>query len=200
MKPLPLKFYRRDTNQVAQELLGQKLCHVYKGKLTSGLIIETEAYLGIDDPACHTYRGRNTDRVKSMYQPGGFSYVYFIYGMHFCFNVVTQTPDHPEAVLIRALHPLDGIEIMKKRRNTALEKNLCSGPAKLCQALAIDRSCDGLSLKGPQIWIEKNIPFTKIKKHLQITPRIGIDYAGEAKEWPLRFLVDPKKLQESDLV
>lgn len=200
MKPLPLKFYRRDTTQVAQELLGQKLCHLHEGKLTSGLIIETEAYLGINDPACHTYRGRNTDRVKSMYQPGGFSYVYFIYGMHFCFNVVTQTPNHPEAVLIRALHPLDGIEIMKKRRNTALEKNLCSGPAKLCQALAIDRSGDGLSLKGPQIWIEKNIPFTKIKKHLQITPRIGIDYAGEAKQWPLRFFVDPKKLQEFDLV
>jgi len=190
MYPLPRKFYQRDTTQVAKELLGKQLFHLRNGQLTSGIITETEAYLGIKDPACHTFMGRSTKRVKSMYQPGGHAYVYFIYGMHFCFNVVTQNHVKPEAVLIRALYPLDGIPIMQKRRSTLPQKNLCSGPAKLCEALSIDRSCDGLSLMGPQIWIEEYIPFSEIKRKIQITPRIGIDYAGAAKDWPLRFLID----------
>lgn len=194
MKAIPLKFYRRDTTQVAQELLGKKLVHFKNGHLTSGIIVETEAYLGIKDPACHTFGGRKTKRVKSMYLPGGFAYVYFIYGMHYCFNVVTQTPEHPEAVLVRALYPIDGIEIMKKRRQNQLEKNLCSGPAKLCQAMAIDRSSDGLSLKGPELWIENKIPFEKIEKYILSASRIGVDYAGEAKHWPLRFTIDSKYL------
>lgn len=190
MFPLPLTFYQRDTTTVAKELLGKQLFHLQNGILTSGIIVETEAYLGLKDPACHTYKGRQTDRVKSMYKDGGHSYVYFIYGMHFCFNVVTQDTSRPEAVLIRALIPMDGVAAMKKRRQSGAEKNLCSGPAKLCEALAIDRSCDGLSLLGPQIWIEEHIPYHEIKKKVISTPRIGVDYAGKAKNWPLRFVLN----------
>lgn len=192
MSPLSSKFYRRDTVQVARELLGKKLFHLKNGELTSGIIIETEAYLGVSDPACHTFEGRRTERVKSMYKPGGHTYVYFIYGMHFCLNVVTQNETRPEAVLIRALFPLDGIKKMQRRRGTLVEKNLCSGPAKLCEALNIDRSCDGLSLQGPELWIEKHIPFNRIKNKIIGSPRIGIPYAGEAKKWPLRFLLTDK--------
>lgn len=194
MNPLPYKFYRRDTTLVARELLGKQLFHLKNGELTSGIIIETEAYLGTSDPACHTFGGRKTERVKSMYKAGGHTYVYFIYGMHFCLNVVTQNEKKPEAVLIRALFPMDGIKNMQKRRKTKIEKNLCSGPAKLCEALDIDRTCDGLSLLGPEFWIEKNIPFGKIENKIKATPRIGIPYATEATGWPLRFLIDPKEI------
>lgn len=194
MSLLPKKFYQRDTTQVAQELLGKKLIHFVNGKITSGVIIETEAYLGITDPACHTYNGRRTERVQSMYLSGGHAYVYFIYGMHFCFNVVTRNEKHPEAVLIRALFPLDGLDLMKKRRHTEIQKNLCSGPAKLCEALDIDKSCDGLSLEGPEIWIEKGVPFSKIKDHIKASPRIGIPYAKEAIQWPLRFTIGPAEI------
>ena len=195
MSALPYKFYRRDTTQVAKELLGKKLFHSNEGKITSGMIIETEAYLGLQDPACHTYQGRKTERVKSMYKNGGYTYVYFIYGMHFCLNVVTQDEKRPEAILIRALLPLDGIATMQKRRRMLNEKNLCSGPAKLCEALNIDRSCDGLSLVKSDIWIENYVPFNEVEKHITVRPRVGIPYAKEAIKWPLRFSVDPKDLK-----
>ena len=187
MKPLSARFYQRDTTTVARELLGKQLVRVQNKKITSGIIIETEAYLGLDDPACHTFGGRHSERVKSMYLMGGHAYVYFIYGLHFCFNVVTQNQKKPEAVLIRSLWPVDGIATMQKRRHTEIIKNLCSGPAKLCEALGIDRGCDGYPLNGPQILITKNISFKKIEPKIVATPRIGIDYAGQAKTWPLRF-------------
>ena len=188
-EPLAKKFYQQKTIKVARQLLGKTLFHKKNGKVTSGIIIETEAYLGKTDPACHTFGGRKTPKVTSMYQMGGCSYVYFIYGIHFCFNVVTRTENEPEAVLIRALIPQLGIDEMKQRRNQSLEKNLCSGPGKLCQALAIDRSCDGLELQGPELWIEDQSIYSKIK--IQSSPRIGIGSAGEAKAWPLRFTFEP---------
>ncbi len=194
MKPLPLKFYQSDTSKVARELLGKRLCRVKDGKLTSGIIIETEAYLGLKDLACHSFGGKRTPRVESMYLPGGHAYVYFIYGIHFCFNVVTQNIKKPEAVLIRALWPVDGKEIMFERRKAKKEKDLCSGPGKLCQALAIGRECNMLLLNSSELWIEDDISFAKIKHHIQKSARVGIDYAGEAKDWPLRFFVDPKNL------
>ncbi len=192
-KKLDSDFYRRDTRTVARELLGKVLVHRRDGITTSGIITETEAYLGIRDSACHTYRGRKTERVASMYLAGGHSYVYFIYGVHFCFNVVTQDESKPEAVLIRALEPLDGLEVMRERRNQragSSDHNLCSGPGKLCQALKIDRACDGLSLRGRELWIQEDpaqLPFKILKG-----PRIGVDYALEpltkpARDWPLRF-------------
>jgi len=192
MKTLPVKFYDRDTTKVAKELLGKKLFHRVNNKLTAGIIIETEAYLGVIDPACHTYNGRKTERVRSMYKTGGHSYVYLIYGLHYCFNVVTRDEEKPEAVLVRALFPVEGIDIMKRRRNLKDKKstkNLCSGPGKLCQAMAIDRSCNGLLLTDSQLWIEEQIPFSKLKKYIETSKRIGIDYAGEAVHWPLRFTV-----------
>lgn len=199
MKPLPLRFYQRDTQKIARELIGKRICHFKDGALVSGVIVETEAYLGVNDPACHTYQGRRTKRVESMYLPGGHAYTYFIYGIHFCFNVVTQNTKKPEAVLIRALLPSDGIELMFKRRKTKSEKQLCSGPGKLCQALAINHSSNGLSLAGPELWIEKAVAYSKIKKRIQCGPRIGVDYAGEAKNWPLRFFIDPEDLVKSQL-
>ncbi len=189
-KKLPTKFYQQETEPLARQLLGKTLFHKKDGIITSGIILETEAYLGITDQACHSFGGRKTPRVKSMYQAGGCSYVYFIYGIHFCFNVVSRNENEPEAVLIRSLLPQDGIETMKLRRRTLIEKNLCSGPGKLCQAMAIDRSCDGLDLQGPEIWIEDQKIYSRIK--IQSSPRIGIDSAGEAKYWPLRFHFEPK--------
>lgn len=190
-KSLPASFYECDTKKVARELLGKRLCHLKDGQLTCGIIIETEAYLGILDPACHTYKGRRTPRVESMYLPGGHSYVYLIYGLYFCFNVVTQNIRRPEAVLIRALWPEHGIEVMKSRRKNNADKNLCSGPGKLCQSMGFNRSADGLSLQGPVVWIEDAYSYLTFKKNIQKNPRVGIGYAGDAKDWPLRFSINP---------
>lgn len=192
-KRLTLDFYRRDTKAVARDLIGKILYRKKDGIVTSGIIIETEAYLGIKDSACHTYKGRRTERVASMYLKGGHSYVYFIYGIHFCFNVVTQDETQPEAVLIRALEPLDGIEAMRERRRLKNEKSirdLCSGPGKLCQAMAIDRSCDGLLLTGRELWIGEDASI--VKPNVLTSARVGVNYAIEpahrpARDWPLRF-------------
>jgi DNA-3-methyladenine glycosylase len=188
-QPIAKTFYQQKTIKVARGLLGKTLFHKKNGMISSGIIIETEAYLGNSDPACHTFGGRKTPRVMSMYQMGGCSYVYFIYGIHFCFNVVTRTESEPEAVLIRCLLPQLGIDLMKQRRKQEQEKNLCSGPGKLCQALAIDRTCDGLDLQGPELWIEDQELYPKIK--IESAPRVGIDSAGDAKDWLLRFYFDP---------
>lgn len=190
---LPFEFYQRSTKTVACELLGKKLVHQRDGHWTAGIIIETEAYLGVKDPACHTYEGRQTERVRSMYKAGGHAYVYFIYGMHFCFNVVTRTEREPEAVLVRALYPVEGIEIMRQRRQLDQRKPvaaLCSGPGKLCQAMGIDRSTDGMLLVGNKsMWIEEGVPYTRLRGNIEASPRIGIAYAKEAVEWPLRFTI-----------
>lgn len=178
-------FYRQDTETVARSLLGQTLVHqISKKKRLSGKIVEVEAYLGKRDAACHTYGGRRTPRTETMYLDGGYSYVYFIYGMHFCFNVVTGPINTPEAVLIRAVEPQEGQQWMLKNRN-GREKDLTNGPAKLCQAFSIDRSSNGLDLKSDQLFIEKGevIP----PQEIGAAPRVGIDYAGEAKNWKLRY-------------
>lgn len=193
MKKLDLDFYRRDTKKVARELIGKVLVHRRDGVLTSGVITETEAYLGIKDSAAHTYQGRRTERVASMYLDGGHSYVYFIYGIHFCFNVVTQDESKPEAVLIRALEPLRGITVMRARRKLKSGRPdvaLCSGPGKLCQAMGIDRSSNGLRMNGAELWIEENPDFENPR--IIKGPRVGVDYATEpkhrpARDWPLRF-------------
>ncbi len=189
-KPLPLRFYRRDTTLVARELLGKVLWREKNGILTSGIIIETEAYLGLNDPACHTYGGRQTHRVASMYLNGGHSYVYFVYGMHYCFNVVTQCSAVPEAVLIRALWPVLGEKAMRTRRKITQRSNWCSGPGKLCQAMAIDRTCDGLLLDSAKLFISNGIPFQKVQNDIQSSPRIGVGHAKHAKNWPLRFYLN----------
>lgn len=184
--PLPLSFYRRDTTTVARELIGKKLVHIVDGQRISGIIVETEAYLGIEDRACHSFGNRRTERTESMYLEGGHSYVYFIYGMHFCFNVVTREAKVPEAVLIRALEPSEGIEVMRtKRKRAKRDLDLTNGPGKLCQALGINRHHDRLRLDQPPLFIEDGL-LVKADE-IETSPRIGVDYAGICALWPLRF-------------
>jgi DNA-3-methyladenine glycosylase len=193
MKVLPQSFYLRDTEKVARELLGKVLC-VRMPALGRGpsvirrsVIVETEAYLGETDRACHSFSGRRTNRVESMYLEGGHAYVYLIYGMYFCLNVVTREADCPEAVLVRAVEPLD-FEItpalLKKSNRAKLPTN---GPGKLCRYYGIVRADDGLSLfsKRSRLWIEEGAA-SRRRKHVATT-RVGIDYAGDAKDWHLRF-------------
>jgi DNA-3-methyladenine glycosylase len=184
---LPLDFYKRDTTKVAKELLGKILVHLTPdGKRVAGRIVETEAYLGIKDRACHSFGDRKSVRTQPLYLGGGHSYVFLIYGMHYCFNVVTQKQGVPEAVLIRALEPVEGIDIMRARRPKAKKDvELTSGPGRLCSALQIDRNCDSLLLDQGSLFIEEA---PKLKPSMiEASPRIGVDYAGEAALWPLRF-------------
>lgn len=152
------------------------------------MIVETEAYLGFEDPACHSYRGR-TERVSPMFLPGGVAYVYFVYGMHHCFNVVTRKEGQPEAVLIRALEPVFGVARMKRNRRG--KKNLTSGPAVLCQAFGIDRRWNGHALNQPPLWIQEGVDPPECD--ISTSPRIGVDYSGEASDWPLRFFMSENR-------
>jgi DNA-3-methyladenine glycosylase len=182
---LPQEFYGRRTEAVAKALLGKRLVRVFRGKRLSGLIVETEAYLGAKDPACHTWKNRRTERVSSMYLPGGNSYVYMIYGMHHCFNVVTRREDEPEAVLIRALAP-EAPESPESPEEESAPDRRMDGPGRLCKALRIGRSLDGLPLTGETIFIEETGRAPR-REEVGKGPRIGVDYAGEAAGWPLRF-------------
>lgn len=190
-KKLGLSFYEQDTIEVAKQLLGKVLVHQKEnGSRFAGVIVETEAYLGIEDPACHTFGNKITQKTQSMYFHGGHAYVYLIYGMYYCFNVVTKTPDHPEAVLVRALEPIEGLEKMRSLRKKNKPRDLASGPGKLCQAMEIDKTLDGLSLVGSQIFIEDNLDINADKLSIIECPRIGVDYSGDAAQWPLRFCIE----------
>lgn len=183
--------YRRDPVTLARQLLGQRLVRVVDGQRMSGRITETEAYLGIEDRACHTFGGRRTPRVASMWKDGGTAYVYFTYGMHFCLNVVAQTPDQPTAVLIRGVIPEEGLAFMQARRPKAKSpRDWCSGPARLCQAMAIDRRLDGEDLTlSRAIWIESVRRRAYASHRIETTPRIGVGYAQAWAEKPLRFVL-----------
>ena len=188
-KPLPRSFYLHETVSVARSLLGCVLWRKIGSSELAARIVETEAYLGANDPAAHTRRGMRTPRVESMYLEGGHAYVYFTYGMHFCLNVVTQEADQAEAVLIRAAQPLEGIEIMESNRPKAKrEFDLLSGPGKLCMALQIDRDLDGEPLDGKKLWLAPGETETA-EADIMVTPRIGIDGSGDAAHWPLRFFL-----------
>ncbi|MES2963132.1 MAG: DNA-3-methyladenine glycosylase [Bdellovibrionota bacterium] len=185
-KILPLSFYDRDTAKVAKELLGQHLVRVMPdGRRVVARIVETEAYIGIEDGACHAFGDRRTKRTSSLYLGAGHSYVFLIYGMYECFNVVTRKSGDPQAVLIRALEPVEGIEIMRENRTVKRDLDLTSGPGKLCRALAIDRSLDAHRLDEVPLFIEESKRVFPSK--IEASPRIGVDYAGEAAAWPLRF-------------
>ena len=183
------EFYlRENTLKVARELLGKLLVVAADdGKRVSGVIVETEAYLGVTDRAAHSYGGRRTARNEVMYGGGGHAYVYFIYGMYFQFNVVTGPADHPQAVLIRALEPVEGIEVVRARRGEMNDRNLTSGPGKLCIAMGIDRGLNGEDLLAEKVWLEdyRKVP----PKQVAVGKRIGIDYAGEDAEKPWRFWI-----------
>ena len=177
-------FYDRETEIVSRELLGSILeCKTADG-LARGIIVETEAYIGEHDAACHAAAGR-TGRTEPLYGPPGNAYVYFIYGMHWCINAVTRAEGLPSAVLIRALEPLDGIRLMRSRRPKARsDRELTNGPGKLCAALGIDRRMNGLPLQRYPVVIRAGDRVGD--GDVEITPRIGIT---QAADWPLRYLV-----------
>jgi DNA-3-methyladenine glycosylase len=188
-KKLPREFYlREDTITIAKDLLG-KLIVVPDdiGRRVSAMIVETEAYLGVTDRGAHSYAGRRTARNEVTYGTGGYAYVFFIYGMYYQLNIVTDAVDHPHVVLIRAVEPVEGIEIMRERRGAMKDRNLTSGPGKLCIALAIDRSLNAENLRGKRIWLEDHRSFAN--DEIAVGKRIGIDYAGEDAEKPWRFWV-----------
>jgi len=184
-RALPPSFYARPTPVVARRLLGQVLVSEVGGRRTAGRIVETEAYLGPDDPASHGYRARRTRRNASLFERPGTAYVYFTYGMHWCLNAVTEREGMPAAVLIRALEPLEGLATMRRRRRNAADRELCSGPAKLCQALGVTGREDGVPLTRGRLRIVRHR--SRQRYAIIVTPRIGIT---RAVDWPLRFLIE----------
>lgn len=175
-KVLNHSFYSGSPLRVAPKLLGKILVRSRRGVRTSGRIVEVEAYLGSEDPASHAYRGP-TPRNQVMFGPPGFVYVYFTYGNHYCVNVVTGRKGKASAVLIRALEPLEGTSVMRRRRKKQEVTDLTSGPGKLTQAMAIDRKLNGADLMGEQIWIEEDSSYRR--GAVARSPRIGISVAQE---------------------
>ena len=182
--PLPKSFYDRDTELVARDLLGAIIeCRTPEG-IAAGRIVETEAYLGEHDLACHAAVGR-TARTAPLYGPPGIAYVYFIYGMHWCFNAVTRAEHEPSAVLVRAVEPVTGLELMRRRRPHARrDTDLTNGPGKLCLALGIDGRQNWNPLHRPPLLIRAGEAVAD--SEVEVTPRIGIT---KAAEWPLRWVV-----------
>lgn len=188
-----LRFTRFDTDAItlARRLLGQRLVRVIQGKRIAGIIVEVEAYLGAQDRAAHTFSGRRTPRNESMYLPAGHAYVYFTYGMHYCMNVVCGKEGEGTAVLLRAIEPTQGVRSMFARRVAAKrDVDLCSGPARLTQALSIDRSLDGEDMRtSRRLYIEALRARSLPAKQVTVTRRVGVAYAGEWADEPLRFFV-----------
>ena len=195
---LPREFYTRtDTIQIARDLLGKLLVvPTADGARVSGEIVETEAYLGATDRAAHSYGNRRTARNEITYDEGGHVYVFFIYGMYFQLNVVTGAREVPHVVLIRAVEPVENIELMRERRSLKKgvpaktkmpDRNLTSGPGKLCLAFDITRALNGADLAGDEIWLENYKTYAP--DEIAVGKRIGIDYAGEDAQNPWRFWV-----------
>ncbi len=182
--PLPASFYSRDTELVARELLGCFLVSRTKGVLTGGRIVEVEAYVGPHDPADHGYGNRRTLRNSALFGPPGTAYVYLAYGIHWCFNAVTEREGYPAAVLIRALEPVWGIAEMRRRRRNRAIQLLCSGPGRLCQALGIDGNLNGLPLDREPIRI---LPGDGPLGRVRVSGRVGV---SRAADWPLRFSLE----------
>ena len=193
MSKLPMDFYQQeDVLTISKKLLGKILCSKFDSNLTSGIIIETEAYAGETDRASHAYNGRRTRRTEVMYAAGGTAYIYLCYGIHHLFNVVTNRDGIPHAILIRAIEPLEGIDIMLKRRNMKkLLPRLTAGPGILSQALGISIYNSGISLLDNQIWIEDNSNNSPIGDFKIISsPRVGCEYAEEDANNPWRFRIN----------
>ncbi len=200
-KRLGRRFFRRGAEVLSVELLGQVLVRVLDdGRRISGKIVEVEAYLGADDMAAHTYKGRRTERNASMFLDGGCAYVYFTYGMHWCMNVVSDVVDEGGACLVRALEPGEGLDVMRERRSGKIEidrlreVDLCSGPAKLCQALCIDKELDGEDMVvSDRLFIERGneigggVGGGVGGDEIVAAKRVGVGYAGEWAEKKLRF-------------
>ena len=179
---LPVRFFARPAESVAAELIGTMMVSRVGGVETAGVIVETEAYLGVRDPASHAWGGRRTVHNAAIYGPPGTWYVYRSYGMHWCANLVCATEGEAAAVLIRALEPVVGLDVMRVRRGGVPDARLCSGPGNLCQALGITRALDALPMKRSEVTVQRGAA----PQQVAATPRIGITRAAD---WPLRFVV-----------
>ena len=191
---LPSSFYtRKDVVQVARDLLGKVLVTNINGEYTTAMIVETEAYAGPTDKACHAFGYRRTNRTSTMFEEGGIAYIYLCYGIHHLLNVVTHDADEPYAVLIRGLEPLEGLDIMlERRRMETLKPNITAGPGALSAAMGITTALTGVSLQGPEILIEDRgikIP----KKEVVAATRVGVAYAQEDALLPYRFYIQGNK-------
>jgi len=192
---LTKEFYERDSLLVAEELLGKILVHETNGEVVGGKIVETEAYRGAIDKAAHSYNNKRTLRTEVMFGEAGRAYVYFIYGMYNYMNILCEKVGTPQAVLIRALEPVEGMEFMAKNRfNKSYESlskresiNLSNGPGKLCKALAIDRTLNGENLLDNRLYLVEGDKINK--EDIIATKRVGIDYAEEAKDFLWRFYI-----------
>ncbi|WP_312992001.1 DNA-3-methyladenine glycosylase [Chryseobacterium flavum] len=191
---LPLSYYsNQDVLFLARNLLGKVLFTEINGDITGGIIVETEAYSGVRDKASHAYGGRRTDRTEPLYSHGGVSYVYLCYGIHHLFNIVTSVQDEPHAVLIRAIEPFIGKDIMEHRRNMPSSKGaISSGPGSLAKALGIDKSFNKKSLTGEEIWLEDH-GISYSPEEIEAGPRVGVSYAQEDAFLPWRFWVKGNK-------
>jgi len=178
--------------KIARKLLGSHLFTNFNDELTSGIIVEVEAYCGATDKACHAYPDKVTPRTKIMYESGGVAYVYLVYGMHHLFNIVTNAGGSADAVLIRAIEPIAGVAVMQKRRNTNQNnKLLTGGPARLTQALGINVSHNKSDLQGEHIWLTEGKHYTD--KEIITSTRIGVEYAGDDALLPWRFHIKDNK-------
>jgi DNA-3-methyladenine glycosylase len=184
---IDFNFYRQnDVVEISRNLLGKVLFTSIDNQVTAGKIVETEAYCGLSDRASHAYHNKKTRRNSVMFEEGGVAYVYLIYGIHYLFNVVTGARDVPNAVLIRALEPVEGIDIMCRRRDCSNTKRITSGPGALSKALGINLDLYGSSLLSEKIWIEDQEEIFP-EEHIVATTRVGVDYAGEDAFLPWRF-------------
>lgn len=184
-------YLRDDVFQISRELLGKVLVTDIDGRITAGVITETEAYHAPEDKASHAYNNKRTPRTEIFYHTGGIGYVYLCYGIHHLFNVVTNSADIPHAILIRSVEPLEGIEhMMQRRKKTKLDKTLTAGPGALSQALGINKIHNRISLLGNTVWIEDR---EIIVESIVATTRVGIDYAAEYKDKPWRYYIKGNK-------
>jgi DNA-3-methyladenine glycosylase len=187
---LPESYYHNtDTVAISRDLIGKYLFTCIDGILTGGYIVETEAYTGVNDKAAHSYGGKLTPRTRTMYMRGGLSYVYLCYGIHEMFNIVVGDEGQPHAILIRAVQPTDGLDVMMIRRNLdTLKPNITKGPGSVAKALGISRRINAVSLQSDVIWVEdRGLTFPDYE--VAAGPRVGVDYAGEDALLPYRFYV-----------
>lgn len=190
-KKLSREFYDRDAHIVAKELLGKVMVRKTSEGVVKGRIVEVEVYKGTEeslDHACHAFPMKRTSRTEIMFGEAGHAYIYLIYGMYSCINIVCNEENVPECVLIRALEPVDGIELMRKRRKQEKPNALCSGPGKLCQALALTKEENGMDLCGAELYVEEDETYENFE--MKASKRINIDYAKEAVDFMWRYTVE----------
>ena len=183
-------FQSDDVVSLAKKLLGCSLWTQDEGIITAGIIVETEAYDGLTDRATHAFAGRRTPRTEIFYHSGGCAYTYLCYGIHTLFNIITGPEEVPQAILVRAVEPSHGINIMLERRNqTSLKRNTAGGPGLVSQALGITRNDYGIALDGNRIWLTSGNSTNFAEDHILATPRVGINYAGKDARLPWRFRI-----------